>query len=212
MNRRTFNRLLQSLAAGGLFLGLLVNAATAADESAEDMISRLSTEVLASIKADPAIKNGDLTRLMALVDSKIMPSVNFQRMTASSVGPGWRQATPEQRKRLQEEYKLLLVRTYAGALSQVSDVELVIKPTRGSPQDKELVIRTEVRGQGDPIQLDYRMEQTAGAGWKIYDLSILGVWLVQSYRGQFAAEVNAGGVDGLISALVERNKANAKKG
>lgn len=214
MNRRLFNQILQTLAAAGLGLGMLFNAAHAAGESAEDMISRLSTDVLASIKADPGIKNGDLSRLMALVDSKIMPNVNFLRMTASSVGPGWRQATPEQRKRLQEEYKILLVRTYAGALSQVDDVELTVKPTRGSPQDTELVIRTEVKGQGEPVQLDYRMEKTpgVGAGWKIYDLSILGVWLVQSYRGQFAAEVNSGGVDGLISALVARNKANAKKG
>lgn len=211
MKRRLFNQVLQSLAATGISLGVLVNAGHAAEESAEDMISRVSTEVLNSIKADPALKNGDLTRLMALVDSKIMPNVNFQRMTASSVGPGWRQATPEQKKRLQEEYKVLLVRTYAGALSQVDDVELTIKPTRGSPQDRELIIRTEVRGKGDPIQLDYRMEKTPG-GWKIYDLSILGTWLVLNYRNQFAPEVNAGGVDGLISALVKLNKTNEKKG
>jgi phospholipid transport system substrate-binding protein len=170
--------------------------------------------VLDSIKKDNTIKAGDLTRIIALVDSKIMPNVNFQRMTASSVGPSWRQATPEQQKRLQDEYKILLVRTYAGALSQVSDQVVVVKPLRASPEDKELVVRTEVRGRGDPIQLDYRLEKTPdqGAGWKIYNLNILGVWLVETYRSQFAQEVNAKGIDGLITTLTERNKANAKKG
>jgi phospholipid transport system substrate-binding protein len=132
-------------------------------------------------------------------------------MTASAVGPAWRRATPEQQKRLQDEFKTLLVRTYAGALSQVSDQTIVIKPLRASPEDRELVVRTEVRGKGEPIQLDYRLEKTPGkgSGWLIYDLNVLGVWLVDTYRGQFATEVNARGVEGLISALSERNKANA---
>jgi phospholipid transport system substrate-binding protein len=212
MHRRFVNRLLASLAASAM--ALVVAPAFSADEAADALIQRLSTDVLESIKADPSLKNGDLSRLIALVDNKIMPNVNFQRMTASAVGPGWRQATPEQRKRLQEEFKILLVRTYAGALAQVSDQVVSMKPMRASPEDKEVIVRTEVKGRGDPIQLDYRLEKTSGegAGWKIYNLNVLGVWLVENYRGQFAAEVNAKGIDGLIATLVERNKANAKKG
>jgi phospholipid transport system substrate-binding protein len=193
---------------------LLSGPARANDEAADALIKRLSTEVLDTIRADKAIQGGDISRIITLVDTKIMPNVNFQRMTASAVGPTWRQATPEQQKRLQEEFKTLLVRTYAGALSQVSDQAITVKPLRASPDDKEVVVRSEVRGQGDAIQLDYRMEKTPGegAGWKIYNLNVLGVWLVETYRSQFAQEINAKGLNGLITTLTERNKANAKKG
>jgi phospholipid transport system substrate-binding protein len=212
MHRRFFNRLLASLVGGAMVL--VVAPAFSADEAADVMIQRLSTDVLDSIRADTSIKSGDLSRIIALVDTKIMPNVNFQRMTASAVGPGWRQATPEQQRRLQEEFKILLVRTYAGALAQVSDQVVTMKPMRAAPDDKEVVVRTEVRGRGDPIQLDYRLEKTPGQGpgWKIYDLNVLGAWLVQTYRPQFAQEVNAKGIDGLIATLADRNKNNARKG
>nr|WP_226986141.1 ABC transporter substrate-binding protein [Ramlibacter tataouinensis] len=188
--------------------------AHAADEAPDVMIKRLSEETLGAIKSDPSVRSGDINKVMALVDSKIMPNVNFQRMTASAVGPAWRQATPEQQKRLQDEFKTLLVRTYSGALSQVNDQSITVKPLRASPEDKEVVVRTEVRGRGDPIQLEYRLEKTPGegAGWKIYNLNVLGVWLVETYRSQFAQEINAKGVDGLIATLAERNKSNAKRG
>jgi phospholipid transport system substrate-binding protein len=137
-----------------------------------------------------------------------MPHVNFTRMTASAVGRAWRQATPEQQKRLQDEFKTLLVRTYAGALSQVKDQSVAVKPLRGNPADAEVIVRTEVIGRGDPIQLDYRLEKTAN-GWRIYDLNVLGVWLVETYRSQFAQEITARGIDGLITALAERNKAGS---
>jgi phospholipid transport system substrate-binding protein len=170
--------------------------------------------VLNNIKTDATLKSGDTSKVIALVDNKIMPSVNFQRMTASAVGPGWRQATPEQKLRLQTEFKVLLVRTYAGALAQVSDQLVVVKPLRAAPEDREVLVRSEVKGQGDPIQLDYRLERTPGegTGWKIYNINVLGVWLVENFRNQFAQEVNAKGIDGLINTLSERNKANAKKG
>jgi phospholipid transport system substrate-binding protein len=189
-------------------------AAHAEDEAPDALIKRLSVDVLDSIKADKAIRAGDMARVIALVDSRIMPNVNFQRMTASAVGPGWRQATPEQQKRLQDEFKTLLVRTYAGALAQVSDQTIAMKPLRAAPEDKEVVVRTEVKGKGDAIQLDYRLEKTpgVGAGWKIYNLNVLGVWLVETYRSQFAQQINAKGIDGLIDTLTEQNKANAKKG
>ena len=193
---------------------LLALPALAADEAADVLIKRLSTEVLDTIRADKSIQAGDVGRIVSLVDTKIMPNVNFQRMTASAVGPAWRQATPEQQKRLLAEFKTLLVRTYAGALTQIVDQTIVVKPLRASPEDKEVVVRSEVKGQGDAIQLEYRLEKTPGegAGWKIYNLNVLGVWLVETYRSQFAQEINAKGLNGLINTLSERNKANAKKG
>ncbi len=206
---------------GSMALGLAAVLATAsplmahaADEAPDALIKRLSTDVLDSLKADKSIHAGDVSRIISLVDSKIMPNVNFQRMTAAAVGPGWRQATPEQQKRLQDEFKTLLVRTYSGALTQVTDQSITVKPLRAAADDAEVVVRTEIRGRGDPIQLDYRLEKTAGqgAGWKIYNLNVLGVWLVETYRSQFAKEINANGIDGLIATLTERNKANAKKG
>ena len=212
MNRRVLYRLAAALvyivAAG------VAQPALAADEAADVLIRRLSTEVLESIKGDKAIKAGDTSRIIALVDSKIMPNVNFQRMTASAVGPTWRQATPEQQKRLQEEFKTLLVRTYAGALSEVSEHVITVKPLRAAAEDKEVVVRTEVKGHGDAIQLDYRLEKTPGqgAGWKIFNLNVLGIWLVETYKSQFAQEISAKGIDGLISTLAERNKTAAKKG
>jgi phospholipid transport system substrate-binding protein len=186
----------------------------AAEEPPDAWIKRLSTDVLDTIKNDKSLQSGNLPKSLLLVDSKIMPNVDFQRMTASAAGPAWRKATPEQQKSLQEEFKILLVRTYAGALSQVSDQEVFLKPLRASPDDKEVVVRTEIRGRGDPVQLDYRVQKTPGqgAGWKIFDLNVMGVWLVETYRGQFAQEINAKGMDGLIATLAERNKANARKG
>jgi phospholipid transport system substrate-binding protein len=210
MNNRFLSRCLMVL----LACAAALMPAWAAEEAPDALIKRVSTDVLDTIKADKTLQNGEMARIVALVDSKIMPNVNFQRMTASAVGPGWRQATPEQRQRLQEEFKTLLVRTYAGALSQVSDQTISVKPLRAAPEDREVLVRSEVKGRGDPIQLDYRLEKTPGqgAGWKIYNLNVLGVWLVETYRSQFAQEISAKGIDGLIASLVERNKANAKKG
>lgn len=185
--------------------------AFAADEAPDALVKRISGEVMAAVKADPAIQKGDVSRIVALVDSKIMPSVNFSRMTASAVGRHWRQATPEQQKQLQDEFKTLLVRTYSGALGEVKDQTLSFRPLRAKPEDTEVVVRSEVRGRGEPIQLDYRLEKTAD-GWKIYDLNVLGVWLVETYRTQFAQEINAKGIDGLIATLVQRNKAGNKAG
>ena len=195
-------------------LGLSTAALWAADEAPDVMVLRLSTEVLDTIRSDKSLQNGDLTKVVALVDRKIMPNVDFQRMTASAVGPGWRQATAEQRQRLQEEFKILLVRTYAGALNQVGDQTVAIKPLRASPDDREVLVRSEIKGRGDSIQLDYRLVKTPGqgTGWKIYNLNVLGVWLVDTYRSQFAQEIAAKGIDGLIATLAERNRANAKKG
>ncbi|WP_029525949.1 MlaC/ttg2D family ABC transporter substrate-binding protein [Polaromonas glacialis] len=206
MNRRTLGRLLTAT----LSLALLASAplVRAADEAPDALIKRVSSEVLDAIKADKAIQAGEMNRVLALVDTKVMPNVNFTRMTASAVGRNWRQATPEQKTRLQAEFKTLLIRTYSGALSQVNDQKLNVKPLRAATGDTEVTVRTEVLGRGDPVQLDYRMEKTP-TGWKIYDLNVLGVWLVETYRTQFAQEVSAKGIDGLIASMSQRNQTNA---
>ena len=180
----------------------------AADEAPDALVQRVSGQVMDTIKADAAIQAGDVGRIVTLVDTKIMPHVNFTRMTSSAVGRFWRQATPEQQKALQAEFKLLLVRTYAGALGEVKDQTLSFRPARFRPEDTDVVVRSEVRGRGEPIQLDYRLEKT-GEGWKIYDLNVLGIWLVDTYRSQFAQEINNKGIDGLIATLSQRNTAAA---
>lgn len=190
-----------------MFLAL---PAVAAEEAPDVLVKRISGEVMTAVKADPAIQAGDVNRIIALVDTKIMPSVNFTRMTASAVGRHWRQATPEQQKQLQDEFKTLLVRTYAGALGEVKDQNLSFRPLRSRPEDTEVVVRSEVRGRGEPIQLDYRLEKADG-GWKIYDLNVMGVWLVETYRTQFAQEINTKGIDGLIATLAQRNKSNSAR-
>jgi len=183
--------------------------AAVAAEVPDVFIGRLSNEVLDAVRKDPAIKARDVRKIVTLVDRIILPHLDFKRMTAAAVGPGWRRATPEQQQRLQDEFKQLLVRTYAGALSEVSDLTIVVKPLRAAPGDKDVLVRTEVRGRGEPIQLDYRLSEKPGEDWKIYNINVMGVWLVETYRSQFGAEVNAKGIDGLIEALVARNKANA---
>ncbi|MGV8803909.1 MAG: MlaC/ttg2D family ABC transporter substrate-binding protein [Polaromonas sp.] len=209
MNRRTLGRFLSATL--GLALLACAPFVRAADEAPDALIRRVSSEVLDTIKADKAIQAGDMSRVLTLVDNKVMPNVNFTRMTASAVGRNWRQASPEQKKRLQDEFKTLLVRTYSGALSQVKDQTLSVKPLRAAPADTEVTVRTEVLGRGNPVQLDYRMEKTP-TGWKIYDLNVLGVWLVETYRTQFAQEISTSGVDGLIASLAQRNKSNAGNG
>ena len=221
MNRRSLGRRAAVFAAAAAWLscGLaLPTAALAADEAPDVMMTRLSGQVMTALKTDPSLSSGNLTSTIALVDQVIMPNVNFRRMTAAAVGPAWRQASPAQQQSLQDEFKTLLVRTYAGALSQIKDQTVTIKPLRAAPEDKDVLVRSEVRGRGDPIQLDYRLEKTpgVGAGWKIYNLNVMGVWLVETYRSQFAQQINKSGnvqkgLDELIAALSERNQSNARQ-
>jgi phospholipid transport system substrate-binding protein len=199
-----FQRILSALTLAAAFVAGSAHAQTAPDA----LVKQVSNEVIDSIKADKAIQAGDINKLQALVDAKVMPHVNFQRMTSAAVGRFWRSATPDQQKRLQEEFKTLLVRTYAGALTQVKDQTVSLKPMRSQPTDNEVVVRTEVRGGGEPIQLDYRLEK-GGADWKIYDVNVAGVWLVEQYRNSFAQEIGANGVESLITKLAEKNKSAA---
>ena len=210
MNRFLSRRTFSAWACVAIVALAMSGAARAADEAADAFIKRVSSDILDTIKADKSIKNGDINKISALVDQRVMPHVNFLRMTASATGPAWRQATPEQQKRLQEEFKILLVRTYSGAVGQVSDQSIAIKPLRAAPDDKEVLVRTEVLRKGDPIQLDYRVEKTGDGSWKVYNMNVMGIWLVENYKTQFAQEINTKGIDGLITSLSERNKSNAR--
>ena len=209
IERRTFlgYAAATTLAATGLTLGRLAHAA---DEAPDALIKRLSEELLDRIRSDKALQEGDLDRINQVIDEEVMPHVNFTRMTASTVGPAWRQATPEQRKRMQDEFRTLLIHTYAGALEQVDDQHLEVLPLRAGPDDDEVTVRTLVKGMGDPVQVDFRLERTPGkgAGWQIYDLNVMGIWMVANYRSQFRQKINESGIDGLIEALHERNKTN----
>lgn len=194
----------RALTVAALGLGVL-HAAHAADAGTPDQLIRdLSLETIEAVKADKDIQAGNISKIIALVDTKVMPHVNFQRMTASAVGRFWRQATPDQQAKLQAEFKTLLMRTYAGALTQVKDQTIGLKPLRAQPTDTEVVVRTEIRGKGDAIQLDYRLEKS-GAVWKIYDVNVLGIWLADQYRNSFAQEIGANGIDGLIKSLAAKN-------
>ena len=191
-------------------LVLTVVAAQAQAEAAADaLVRQISVEVIETAKSDKAIQGGDLARISALVEGKVMPHVNFEVVTRSAVGPQWRTATPEQRSKLQAEFKTLLVRVYAGAISQLRDQTVDVTKTLPVPGGSQVVVQTEVRGKGEPIKLDYRLDKVAEA-WKIIDVNVGGLWLVQNYRSQFAQELSKGGVDGLITTLTERNK-NAGK-
>ncbi|MDR0457733.1 MAG: ABC transporter substrate-binding protein [Burkholderiaceae bacterium] len=208
-SRRAFLAASAALVCAGALTG--VNA-WAADQAPDVFIQQLSDQVLAAIRADKnALQGGDLAPVMKIVDTFIMPNVNFARMTASAVGPAWRRATLDQQQKLQDAFKTLLIRTYAGALKQVGDQTVEMRPFRGDPSAQEVVVQTQVRGKSDPVQLDYRLERTPGqgGGWKIYDLNVMGIWLVDNYRPQFAQQINTGGIDGLIQALDARNRANA---
>jgi len=185
------------------------SAAVSAQQAPDAFIQAITADLIATVRQDKAIQGGDLRKAIAVIEAKVLPHINFQRMTASAVGRNWRQASPEQQKRLQEEFKTLLVYTYAGAVSQIKDQAVEFKPVRARPEDTEVVVRSVVKGKGEPIQIDYRLEKIP-AGWRVYDVNVLGAWLVETYRSSFAQEVSASGIDGLIAKLAEKNKAAAK--
>jgi len=193
-------------------LAMAVSAVAPAAWAQQDpnkFVEDLSSKVIETIKGDKQIQDGDLKRISDLVDTTLMPHVNFERMTALSVGRAWREATPEQKKQLMTEFRILLLRTYSNAFTAVRDQSVRMKPFRGNAAEDEVIVRSEiVQARGEPIQLDYRLEK-ADKAWKIYDVNVLGVWLVQTYRNQFAQEISAGGLDGLIKSLAEKNKSVA---
>jgi phospholipid transport system substrate-binding protein len=189
-----------------LFLFAGSASAQAVDQSTPDgLIKTVVSDVMASVKSDPEIQKGNIPRIVDLVEKKIAPYTDMRRTTEMAMGPNWKKATPEQQAQLVSEFKSLLIRTYSGALSQLRDQTIQFKPLRAAPDDKEVVVKTVVMGRGDPVPLDYRLEKTAN-GWRVYDMNIMGVWLVEAYRNQFANQISQNGIEGLVKFLQDRNK------
>ena len=200
----------------GLFLTLALAIAASnlmaqsADTSTpEGLIKFVVTDVMTSVKNDKEIQAGNISKVISLVDQKIVPYLDMQKTTQLAMGRNWSKATPEQQKQITAEFKMLLIRTYSGAISQIRDQTVQYKPARYSPEDEEVVVRTQVISKGDPIQLDYRLMKTPN-GWRVYDINVLGAWLVEAYRNQFNNQINQNGIDGLIKFLSERNKVLAQ--
>ena len=209
---KSYKRITQSLLAGLLLISGAVFAQTPDQATAPDaLIKMVVTDVMASIKSDPDIHKGNIPKIVDLVEKKIVPYTDMRRTTEMAMGPNWKKATPEQQNQLVLEFKNLLIRTYSGALSQLRDQTVQFKALRAAPDDKEVVVKTVVLGRGDPVPLDYRLEKTE-KGWKVYDINIMGVWLVEAYRNQFSNQISQNGIDGLVKFLQDRNKqlANAK--
>jgi phospholipid transport system substrate-binding protein len=193
------------LSAATLWIAVSALAQTPPDA----LVRQASIEVMDTARADKDILAGDLAKISALVDAKVMPHVNFEVMTRSAVGPQWRSATPEQRTRLQAEFKLLLIRVYSGALTQLKDQTVEITRTQPVQGSTQVVVQSELRSKGEPVKLDYRLDKY-GDAWKIIDVNVAGIWLVQSYRSQFAQVLASGGIDALIGKLAEQNKSAGK--
>lgn len=199
------NKLLQSVALMALILGLAAQSVFANDIPANEFVEKFSNEVLSEIKSRKSELLADPRKLDALIDQKVMPNVNFRRMTQLVVGRPWREATPEQREQITKEFRALLVKTYSGALSQVGDQSLQVDRLRARPEDTDVIVNSRVIQKGaPPVDLAYRVEKKDGK-WLIYDLSVLGLWLVDSYKAQFGPVLAATGVDGLIQTLKTLN-------
>jgi phospholipid transport system substrate-binding protein len=194
-----------------LALGLAAATAAQAQEDPEALVKRVSQDVIATIKADPLVQAGNQARIREVMETKLAPNFDFARMTALAMGKNWRAATPEQQQRLTDEFQRLLVRTYSSALTKYRDEVVEYKPLRANPADTDVTVRTAVlKPGGAPIQIDYSMGRTA-AGWKAYDVIVGGVSLVTNYRDEFNEQIKAGGVDGLIRTLVDKNKGATAK-
>ena len=190
---------------------LLAAAPAFAQEAPDALVKRVSQEVLQIIKTDPKVAAGDQARIREVIESKLTPNFDFMRMTSLAMGRNWSKATPEQQKRLADEFRSLLVRTYSSALSQYRNHTIDYKPLRADAAATDVTVRTEVIRQGQPpVQIDYGMTKGAD-GWKAYDVVVGGVSLVTNYRDEFNEQIRQGGIDGLIASLSARNKGGGAK-
>jgi phospholipid transport system substrate-binding protein len=194
-----------------LAVALVAATPARAQEAPDALVKRVSQDVLATIKADPLIQAGNEARIREVIEAKLVPNFDFTRMTALAMGRNWRAATPEQQKRLTDEFRTLLVRTYSGALNRYRNETIDYKPLRMNPADADVTVRTQVmKPGGSPVQIDYNLERKA-EGWKAYDVIIGGVSLVTNYRDEFNDQVAKGGIDGLVKTLADRNRGVAAK-
>jgi phospholipid transport system substrate-binding protein len=195
----------------GIALLVLVAVPAFAQEAPDALVKRVSQDALSIIKSDPRVQAGDQAHIRDVIEAKIAPHFDMDRMTALAAGRAYRQATPEQKKRLADEFKSLLIRTYSNALNQYRDQTLQYEPLRAEPSAAEVTVRTQVIRPGQtPVSIDYSMEKTA-SGWKAYDVIVGGVSLVTNYRDEFTQQVRDGGIDGLIKALTAKNAGTPAK-
>ncbi len=191
----------------------LAFGATAAPsaEAPDVLVKRISLEVIQTAKTDKEIQAGNQQRVIELVETKILPYVDAPRMTMLASGRYWRDATPEQKQKLTAEFRTLLIYTYSGALSQIKNETVEFKAMRSDPTDTDVEVRSQVNvARGEPTVLNYRVAKSA-TGWKIYDINVMGAWLVETYKSSFASEISKSGIDGLIKVLAEKNKGLAAK-
>ncbi|MBB3003690.1 MULTISPECIES: MlaC/ttg2D family ABC transporter substrate-binding protein [Paraburkholderia] len=181
------------------------SAQTVDTSNPDAMVKTITQQVMDQIKGDKSIQSGDISKITQLVNEKILPYTDFRRTTQLAMGRNWRAATPDQQQQVIEQFKTLLIRTYSGALAQVRDQQIDYKPFRANPDDTDVVVRSTVVNNGQPIELDYRLYKTA-QGWRVYDINVLGAWLIQAYQQQFQEKIQQGGVQGLISFLTQRNQ------
>ena len=191
----------------GLCAALVAAAPALAQEGPDALVKRVSTETVQLIKSDPKLAAGDAARVREVIETKLLPHFDFTRMTQLAMGRNWSRATPEQQKRLTDEFRTLLVRTYSNALTQYRDETIDVKPLRADAGASEVTVRSEVVRPGKPpVQIDYGMARTP-QGWKTYDVIVGGVSLVTNYRDEFNEQIKAGGVDGLVKTLADKNRA-----
>jgi phospholipid transport system substrate-binding protein len=204
-------QLIVTAAAAAFSTSAIVAPAFAAAEAPDQLVKRVSSDVIDTVKSDKDIQGGNRNKIMDLVNSKILPYVDAQKMTQQAAGRYWRQASAEQQKQLSDEFRTLLVYTYSGALAQIKNETVEFKPFRADPADNDVEVQSQVNmSRGEPITLNYRLSKTP-QGWKIYDINVLGAWLVQTYSSTFASEISKGGIDGLIKKLHDRNQQLASK-
>jgi len=196
--------------AKGLIFFMLLGSAQAQD-TADALVKRVTLETVELITKDKEIKAGSRAKLIDLIEAKVVPHFNFSSMTALAMGQNWNKATPEQKKKLTDEFRVLLVRTYASALAAYSNQKFDFRPLRSKPTDTDVTVSVRVLQQGgQPVSIDYSMEKTPG-GWKVYDVLVGGVSLVANYRTEFANAVRSSGIDGLLKDLEAKNRAAEKK-
>jgi len=197
---------------GALFVSMaaVVPQPACAQEAPDQLVKQVAEDVLKIIEQDRELRSGSQSKMAQLIEEKIVPHFDFERMTRLAVGRNWRQATPQQRTQLVDEFRILLVRSYSTAYSAYKQIEVEVKPLRMRPTDEDVQVRTQIKvpNGAQPVNVDYSMFK-AGDTWKVYDVSVDGVSLVTTYRNTFAEQVRQGGIDGLIKALADMNSANA---
>ena len=197
---------MMELAAALLALGLLAPAPARAQEAPDALAKRVTDEVLVVLRTDKDIQAGNTGKVVELVEKKVLPHFDFVRMTRLAVGVNWRQATPEQQNALVNEFRTLLVHTYASTFTAYRNQAIEYRPLRMEPADTEATVRSQIlQSGGKPVTVDYRMAKEGGA-WKVYDVVVADLSLVQNYRGSFESEVRKGGIDGLVRALASKNR------